>query len=104
MPLKTNVYIDGFNLYYGAVKGTTYKWLDLLKLSQAIVPTHTINKIRYFTSYVTNRSDPNQLRRQLIYFRAIRTLPGLSIHRGQFRETTKWRPLVNPPTTGQIAS
>lgn len=25
----TNVYIDGFNLYYGALKGSPYKWLDL---------------------------------------------------------------------------
>jgi hypothetical protein len=26
------VYIDGFNLYYGAVKGSPYKWLDLAAL------------------------------------------------------------------------
>ena len=26
---QTIVYIDGFNLYYGAVKGTRHKWLDL---------------------------------------------------------------------------
>ena len=25
--MKVNVYIDGFNLYYGAVKGTPYRWL-----------------------------------------------------------------------------
>jgi hypothetical protein len=27
--LLTNVYIDGFNLYYGCLKGTPHKWLDL---------------------------------------------------------------------------
>jgi len=27
--LRTVVYIDGFNLFYGALKGTPYKWLDL---------------------------------------------------------------------------
>jgi len=27
--MKVNVYIDGFNLYYGAVKGTPYRWLNL---------------------------------------------------------------------------
>ena len=32
MPMKTNIYIDGFNLYYGCVKDTPYKWLDLAKL------------------------------------------------------------------------
>lgn len=32
MALKTNVYIDGFNLYYGCVRGTLHKWLDLAAL------------------------------------------------------------------------
>ena len=27
--MKTNVYIDGLNLYYRAVQGTQYKWLDI---------------------------------------------------------------------------
>jgi hypothetical protein len=27
--LKTRVYIDGFNLYYGLLRGTPHKWLDL---------------------------------------------------------------------------
>ncbi len=27
--MLTNVYVDGFNFYYGAVKGTPYKWLDI---------------------------------------------------------------------------
>ncbi|MBB4225506.1 antitoxin Xre/MbcA/ParS toxin-binding domain-containing protein [Variovorax guangxiensis] len=31
-PLRTRIYIDGYNLYYGALKGTPYKWLDLLTL------------------------------------------------------------------------
>lgn len=29
IPLRTRVYIDGYNLYYGCLKGTAYKWLDL---------------------------------------------------------------------------
>ena len=32
MPGKTNVYIDDLNLFYGALKGTPYKWLDLNRL------------------------------------------------------------------------
>jgi len=27
--MKVNIYVDGFNLYYGAVKGTPYRWLLL---------------------------------------------------------------------------
>ena len=32
MPRKTNVYIAGLNLFYGALKGTPYKWLDQNRL------------------------------------------------------------------------
>ena len=28
-PMRTNVYVDAFNLYYGCLKGTPYRWLDL---------------------------------------------------------------------------
>lgn len=31
-PLRTRIYIDGYNFYYGCLKGTPYKWLDLLPL------------------------------------------------------------------------
>ena len=30
--MRTYVYVDGFNLYYGALKGSHYKWLDLKAL------------------------------------------------------------------------
>jgi 6-hydroxy-3-succinoylpyridine 3-monooxygenase len=27
--LRTIVYVDGFNFYYGTMRGTLWKWLDL---------------------------------------------------------------------------
>ena len=30
--LRTRIYIDGYNFYYGCLRGTPYKWLDLLPL------------------------------------------------------------------------
>jgi hypothetical protein len=36
--MKTNVYIDGFNLYYGCLKGTPHKWLNLAAFCQASFP------------------------------------------------------------------
>ncbi len=33
----TNVYIDGFNLYYRALKDTPFRWLDLRKLASGLV-------------------------------------------------------------------
>lgn len=31
-PRSTAVYVDGYNLYYGRLRGTAFKWLDLVKL------------------------------------------------------------------------
>ena len=46
--IKTNVYIDGFNLYYGATKGTPYKWLDLSQLCRQLLPNDHIQEINIF--------------------------------------------------------
>ena len=35
--LRTRVYIDGYNLYYGCLKDTAYKWLDVRRLSEEIL-------------------------------------------------------------------
>lgn len=83
--MKLNVYIDGFNFYYGSVKHTPYKWLDVNKMSQLLFPDSTINKIKYFTARVIARPhDPGQPIRQNFYFRALNTLPNLEIIEGQF--------------------
>ena len=89
----TNVYIDGFNLYYRALRRfPQHKWLDLAKLSQVLLPGHQINRIRYFTAIVDQRpDDPLQQRRQLLYLRALKTIPNLSIHYGQFKTRNVWR-------------
>lgn len=81
----TNVYIDGFNLYYGALKNTPYRWLDLVALCRHMLPNDTIQTIRYFTAKVSSRPhDPQQPMRQQIYLRALATLPNVSIHYGHF--------------------
>lgn len=83
--LKTSVYIDGFNLYYGALKQTPYKWLDIGKLCQVMLPAHVIHTIKFFTANVSARPhDPQLPVRQQIYFRALRTIPNLTIIYGHF--------------------
>jgi uncharacterized LabA/DUF88 family protein len=95
--MRTNVYIDGFNLYYGCVKDTPYKWLDLDALCRQVLPGHTIQRIRYFTARVRAPSgDPGKPQRQDIYLRALRTIPGLTIHFGTFLSHPKFMPLVHP--------
>ncbi len=98
---RTNVYIDGFNFYYGCVKGTPYKWLDFGKLCRLVLRGHNINRIRYFTARVQSRpNDPQQVQRQQIYIRALRTIPNLSVHYGHFLTNRKWMPLANPSPGG----
>lgn len=99
--MKANVYVDAFNLYYGSLKGTPYRWLDLRALFAKVFPRNEINRIRYFTAIVESR--PSDLRRpahQDAYLRALRTTPNLSIHLGQYKTRAVQLPLATPPRTG----
>lgn len=99
--MKTNVYIDGFNFYYGCVKKTPYKWLDFGALCRASFPNDTINHIRYFTAdVISDASDPGKTARQLVYIRALETIPNLSVHKGRFFKTTKQGMLMKPHVQG----
>ena len=95
--MKANIYVDGFNLYYGAVKGTPYRWLDIAALCRLLLPRDTINQIKYFTALVHPRpSDLDQPRRQQTYLRALRTIPNLTIVYGHFLTHEIMMPLAPP--------
>ena len=99
--LRTIVYIDGFNFYYGAIKDTPYKWLDLEALCQLLLPDDLIVKIRYFTTRVQNTpNDPQKTVRQQTYLRALATLPLLEAHFGHYITRPVRMRLANPPRTG----
>ena len=58
-------YVDGFNLYYGAVKRTPYKWLNPVELARRVLPAgHTVERLKYFTAHVSGAADPGVPRRQ----------------------------------------
>ncbi len=59
-PYRTIVYVDGFNFYYGEVRGTPWKWLDPVAIFQKLLgPQNTLVKIKYFTARVQpSTSDP----------------------------------------------
>jgi uncharacterized LabA/DUF88 family protein len=100
--LKANIYVDGFNLYYGALKNTPYRWLDIAKLCRIMLPRDTINQIKYFTALVNPRpTDPDQLTRQQIYLRALQTIPNLEITYGHFLTHEIMMPLA-PPKSGYV--
>ena len=57
--MRASIYIDGFNLYYGAVKGTPYKWLDFkAAFAMLLQPHHRITNIHYFTAQVSGMRLP----------------------------------------------
>lgn len=97
----TNVYVDTFNLYYGLLKGTSHRWLDIQRLCQIELPTNEIHRIRCFSARVIARpGDPDQRNRQNAYFRALQTLPELTLHLGHFLESEVNMRRVNPDDKG----
>lgn len=97
--MRTFVYVDGFNLYYGSLKDTPYKWLDLKALFVKVLGTdHKILAIRYFTAILSARDDdPDAPTRQMIYLNALQAhIPELSIKRGHFIVKPVTMRLANP--------
>jgi uncharacterized LabA/DUF88 family protein len=83
--VRTRVYIDGFNRYYGCLRGTPAKWLNPALLCDNLLPRNRIEAVRYFTATVSSRpNDPDQATRQQTYFPALATEPRVSIHLGHF--------------------
>lgn len=102
--MKTNVYVDGFNLYYGCLKGTPHKWLNIRALCELLFPRNNIQKIVYCTALVSPRpSNPHQRTRQETYIRALKTLPNLEVVFGTFMPSKVTMPLVNPTPSQRFA-
>ena len=96
--LITNVYIDGFNFYYGALRNTPYRWVNPEVLCKLLLPRNTIGQIKYFTALVSARpTDPTKPIRQQLYLRALRTIPNLSVHLGHFLTHEVMMASVGPP-------
>lgn len=54
--MRTACFVDGYNLFYGLLAGTPYKWLDLPSLLAHIIrvehPDGTLDGVSFFTSGV----------------------------------------------------
>jgi uncharacterized LabA/DUF88 family protein len=98
--VRVRAYVDGFNLYYGSLKGTPFKWLDLQALIEAVAPGHTIDHIRYFTARVSGKLDPSVPHRQNAYLAALESLGTVTIHYGKFLSGVHRMPLADPQPKG----
>lgn len=98
--MKTVVYIDGFNLYYRLLKNRPdLKWLNPLALAREILdPSHHVERVNYYTARVSSRAhDPDAPARQAVYLNALKTVPEIAVHEGNFLITEPWMPLAIPP-------
>lgn len=99
--MLANIYIDGFNFYYRAVRNTPYKWLDYSALVKNVYKGHTFSEFHYFTAHVKPYDgDKSKVDRQNVYLRALKTIPGLSVHFGKFQTHPAMRPLAHPVPGG----
>jgi len=81
MKNRSIIYIDGFNLYYGAVKNTPWKWLDMERYFSLLLPNDDIQIIKYFTAKILGSHRANQES----YIKALLTLNKVQITYGLFK-------------------
>ncbi|KPJ67174.1 MAG: hypothetical protein AMJ43_05840 [Coxiella sp. DG_40] len=99
---RTYIYVDGFNLYYGVLKNTPYKWLDLMSLFQKLLnDSHDIQAIKYYTARISVRDNHQQAPiKQQIYIRALQTyIPECSVYYGHYLTHAVTLPLVHNSNT-----
>jgi len=78
------VYIDGFNLYFGTLAQSPYRWLDLDRFARFLRPSDDVRKIKYFTAMVVGPTQPNQE----AYLKALSTRPSVEVILGNFKKKT----------------
>jgi uncharacterized LabA/DUF88 family protein len=99
---KTIVYIDGFNLYYGLLRRSPYKWLDLVSLfaNHVLAGVADVTEVRYYTAPILGKmsDDPASAMRQRTYLQALRKLypSRLQIIEGQMIAGKSYQRLVSP--------
>ena len=110
--MKTNVYIDAGNLYYGLLRDDqSAKWLDPLALARTLIrKDHVLGSVKFYTARVrTYPYDAKAIERQRIYLRALSEISGLEIVEGYYNRNKVWMPAVssecrncNEATNGRV--
>lgn len=90
-----HVFIDGFNLYKGALEKSPAKWLNLEAWCDRLLPSHSVERIVYCTARVVSRPhDPSAHTRQDAYLRALTSLPRVEVLEGTFKVNDTRMPRV----------
>jgi uncharacterized LabA/DUF88 family protein len=99
---RTIVYIDGFNCYYGCLRNTPYRWLDLFGFSQSMLQKNDVVLVKYFTALVRPTASDAKRIRQMKYLRALATLPAVRVYLGSFQSHVVRRPLADGKGSAEI--
>lgn len=98
-----NAYIDGYNLYNGALrKRSNLKWLNLDTFCKDQMPDYELGTIYFFTAQAKSRfagDDSPELQEK--YLRVLRN-QGVQVVRGKFRKDVKWLRLAESRRTQVI--
>jgi 6-hydroxy-3-succinoylpyridine 3-monooxygenase len=78
---RSIVYIDGFNLYYGAVKDTPHKWLNIQRYFELLRRDDDVIRIKYFSAMIQGGGVADQE----TYLKALATLPKVDIILGKYK-------------------
>ncbi|MCT1615722.1 NYN domain-containing protein [Kocuria marina] len=100
---RAGAYVDGFNLYYGSLKGhPDRKWLDIFKLCSTFLPGAELAHVVYCTARIVDRSSTGDAStRQDHYLQALKAAPGeVEIIEGQFQVKNKTMYRSSPATCG----
>lgn len=95
---KTIAYIDGYNLYYGLLKGRPEnKWLDPFALVKRLLrPDHDIVAVKFFTARIRPYpQDVAAIERQKIYLQALAALGNVEITEGFYNKKKVWAPHIS---------
>jgi uncharacterized LabA/DUF88 family protein len=100
--LKTVCFVDGYNVFYGLLAGTQFKWLDLPKLLSLILniqnPKSQITAIHYFTAPIKPAlasRGTESLHAQNTYIRALKA-HGVLVQQGRHQLDRARAPAFTP--------
>ncbi|MBD3942119.1 NYN domain-containing protein [Microbacterium sp. NEAU-LLC] len=104
--MRVGVYVDAFNVYYGARgqcgRGSAgWRWLDLLSLSSSLAearfgPRAAIVGLAYCTALREKEGDPSSVRDQLVYLNALQLDGRVRVEFGQYNVKTGKGVLLAP--------
>lgn len=107
--MRVGVYIDGFNLYYGARglcgQGTPgWRWIDLRKLANQLAgwPDSTVTHVVYCTARISGADNPSGAADQDVYIKALLAAKAVDlIEYGSYVSRVKRAPLAVPDRNGR---